>query len=125
MAVPFPPRAFPAPELHPADRGSAVALENGTINRGFAIALENGTIVNGYLRRNDPQHEFAYERYQKVIDLGQKGKILYGRIYMSDPTRRDFTVEPSRLLLSRNFQNPGCGVNRAPRIPWWKLPSRK
>ena len=81
MAVPFPPRAFPAPELHPADRGSAVALENGTINRGFAIALENGTIVNGYLRRNDPQHEFAYERYQKVIDLGQKGKILYGRIY--------------------------------------------
>ena len=82
MTVPFPPRAFPAPVIHPADRG-------------FAIVLDNGTIVDGYLRRNaDPttqqqqqqqqqqQHaEFAYERYQKVIDLGQKGKILYGRKY--------------------------------------------
>ena len=64
--------------------------------RDFRIALEDGRTVDAYLRCSDLDHAaFAYERFpNKLIDLGAKGKILYGQLYQRlDHSERELYCE--------------------------------
>ena len=92
-AIPFPPMPFPNPVILAAQRD-------------FRIDLEDGRTVDAYLRCRDLAHAaFAYERFpHKLIDLGAKGKILYGQLYQRlDHSERELYRETGHLVVIKKL----------------------